>query len=171
MDAAQANLRAAILGHFGRAHPATIETLNGAANGILRNLANKKGISGAIHDSDFFEGENRKKWIGVLHEPQNFYKHADKDAADATIVHNSLMTEMLIGESCQLFRFLSGDYENFKNEIELQVFEIWFILKYPWLSDGDLTFVTHHPFGNNLMTLEVDDFSAWLAYIESRRLN
>jgi hypothetical protein len=168
MDVARANLRAAIQNHFARSHPATVETLNGAANTVLRDLARKKGISGAIHDTDFFDDENRKKWVSVLHEPQNFHKHADKEPADATLGHNSLITNMLIVESCQLFRLLSGDYENFKDEIELLVFEIWFILKYPWVAD-DLEFINHHPFGPDLRTLEVDDFPAWIHYIDSRR--
>lgn len=169
MDAAQANLRAAIQSHFARGHPATTETLNGAANTVLRNLAEKKGIPAAIHDSDVFEGGNRKKWGFVLRENQNFYKHADKDAEGATVVHNSLITHMLISESCQLFRLLSGDYENFKDEIELLVFEVWFILKYPWVAD-DLEFINHHPFGADLLALEVDDFPAWAQYIGSRRI-
>ena len=168
MDVARANLRAAIQSHFARAHPAVVETLNGAVNTVLRDLGKKEGITGAIHGTDFFEGDNLKKWVGLLHEPQNFHKHADKEGPDATVEHNSLLTHMLMVESCQLFRLLSGSYENFKDEIELQVFEIWFVLKYPWVAD-DLDFVKHHPFGEDLLTLGVDDFPAWIQYIDSRR--
>jgi hypothetical protein len=170
MDVAQANLRAAINNHFAQGHPATTETLNGAANTVLRDLASKKGINAVIHDTDVFEGGDRKKWIGLLHESQNFHKHADKESADAILEHNPLIGQMLMLESCQLFRTLVGAYEGYKDEIELQVFEIWFILRYPWVAD-DISFVKHHPFGCDLMALPIDDFPAWVQFIASRRPN
>lgn len=169
MDAAKANLRAAIRAHFERAHPVSIETMNAAANGILRNLAKAKGISGVIHDSEFFEGKEKKAWGDLLHESQNFYKHADRGSEEKTHVHNPLITQLLMLESCQFLRHLAGSYENFKDETELQVFEIWFLLKNPDLFGGDTTFVNHHPFGADLKALEIDDFPAWINFIDSRR--
>ncbi|MCX7275666.1 MAG: hypothetical protein NTV19_21570, partial [Burkholderiales bacterium] len=115
------------------AHPAVVETLVGAASGVLRGLATHSGIKSVLHDSIHIKPESRLKWIGVLHEYQNYFKHADQDHS-ASIDYEPRSLHFLILESCILYRALL-DNAKYKRPMirETVIFWVWFAAKHPHL--------------------------------------
>jgi hypothetical protein len=79
-EVARRQLRSAIRLFFLESDPVSIETLAGAANGVLRGMARGRNVQSYFHDSDLIKPDFRKEWISFLHESQNFFKHAERDA-------------------------------------------------------------------------------------------
>lgn len=81
LEAAERQLRAAITMFFERGDPVVIHTLAGAAQGLLRDLAIKKGGEhlSLLHDHPDIPAEHRKRWHEVLNNVRNYLKHADRD--------------------------------------------------------------------------------------------
>jgi len=137
LEVARKQLIVAIRLFFCESDPISIETLAGAANGVLRGLAAAKGIQSPIHDTDLIKPEYKKEWISKLHESQNFFKHADRDS-DASLDFNPEWIKFVILEACILIRQISQD-ANSPLLKECILFEIWFANSYPqYLKDPEI---------------------------------
>ena len=133
IEVAEIQLRAAVRMFFCEEHPVAVETLVGAASGVLRDLAQQRGLGGILHDNPLIKPEHKKEWIRFFHEAQNFFKHADKDAG-ATYDYEPQGLHYLLREACQLYRQLaSGDHLKHHQLKEAVMYEIWFSFKYPHL--------------------------------------
>ena len=130
-DVARRQLRSAIRLFFLDSDPVSIETLAGAANGVLRGMAVGRNVQSYLHDSDLIKPEFRKEWFNFLHESQNFFKHADRDA-DALLEFNPEWVKFVLLETCHLFRNLAA-HKDFKQRQlkEAILYELWFSLAYP----------------------------------------
>lgn len=142
IEAAEVQLRSAIRLFFSEAHPIVVETLIGAASGVLRGLAKHSDIKSIFHESDLIKPKHRKEWIGLLHNFQNFFKHADNDSA-VTINYEPRALHFLALEACILYKQLASDsYFKRSPMKEAFFFEVWFSAKYPNLLIDPVSFTT-----------------------------
>ena len=130
-EVARRQLRTAIRLFFLESDPVSIETLAGAAHGVLRGMARGTNVQSFLHDSDVIKQQFRKEWINILHQSQNFFKHAGRDA-DALLEYNPEWVRFALLETCLLFRHLAA-HKDFKQEQlkEAIIYELWFSLAYP----------------------------------------
>jgi len=129
LDAARRQLRTAVRMFFERRDPISIHTLTMAAHGILHDLAKAKGITSYLKDSDYIKPEYRREWIRILHEPQNFFKHADQDSdPNAVIEFKPELTVFSLLDALKLYRELTG--RPMREDLVLQG---WFGIVYPKL--------------------------------------
>lgn len=157
IEVAEIQLRVAIRLFFCEEHPVVVETLVAAASGVLRGLADQRGLRGILHDNALVKPEHKKDWIRTLHEAQNFFKHADKDPA-VTFDYQPQMLHYLLMEACQLYRQLASD-DHLKHRLlkEGVMYEIWFSFKYPHLLlDPDAPRKLTE--GRGLQAFDPDDF-------------
>jgi hypothetical protein len=79
LQAAERQLRVAIRLFFKRRDLVAVHTLAAAAQELLRDLGRPRGIKSTIKDNDLIRPEYKKVVLDILNEPQNFFKHADRD--------------------------------------------------------------------------------------------
>lgn len=133
IQAAEIQLNEAIFLFFDKANPVVIETLVGAAIGVLMPLGKKYGVEAFLHDSDYIKPEYKKLWINTIHKAQNFFKHADNDLDDVLSYETDTLPFRII-EACYLFRHIaSNECLKYRQSQSVVMFEIWFWLKYPHL--------------------------------------
>lgn len=126
IEVAESQLKCAIRLFFLEYDPIPIETLVGAASGVLRGLASRHGLQAFIHDTDWIKPEYKSKWIATLHKAQNFFKHADQDP-DRTLEYESEALHFLLAETCYLYRHLASEkYLKHRQCIEAIAYELWF---------------------------------------------
>jgi hypothetical protein len=157
IDVAERQLRTAIRLFFAESDPVSIETLAGAANGVLRGIAASKGVKSILHDGKFIKPEYRKEWIQLLHESQNFFKHADRDT-DAKLEFRPEWIKFVLLEACHLYRHLASANHLNKGQLKEAIcFEIWFSMSHPqYLIDPEK--LKHVMTGFNLSNVDPKDF-------------
>jgi hypothetical protein len=65
-----------------------VQTLVGAAYQIIHDINQKKGaVHDLLYDSLVVKDEYRSKWVAIIKNPVNFFKHADNDP-DAIVEFN-----------------------------------------------------------------------------------
>lgn len=160
IEVAEIQLREAIRMFFRNEHPVAVETLVAAASGVLRGLAEDRGLRSMLHDSDIVKPEFKKDWIGLLHDAQNFFKHSDKDPA-ATLDYKPEMLHFLTIEACHLYRYLASDMHLKHRQLkEAIAYEIWFSAKYPHLLIDPSGFQKYMA-GFGLHDCDPDDFQVF----------
>src|SRR5437660_11025323 len=83
LDAAERQLAQAIRLFFDRGDEIAVHTLASAAYQVLSDLCAKRGIAREIEDSEILAEIGVKgEFIAAMRKPQNFFKHADRDAED-----------------------------------------------------------------------------------------
>ncbi|HGY90121.1 MAG TPA: hypothetical protein ENK43_02995 [Planctomycetes bacterium] len=80
LDAARRQLEEAIFMVFERRDEIAIHTLAGAARQVLLDLGKKVGQESLITDSKFIRPGMMDEVRRLINRPQNFFKHADRDA-------------------------------------------------------------------------------------------
>jgi hypothetical protein len=106
MDAVRAQLDAAIEIYFTSDNPIAVHSLTAAAYNILRDIARKEASEHPFLKTSFvneYPEEQRKAIRDVLNHPENFLKHADRDA-DSNLNLNPEMTEMRLMDALAYFR-------------------------------------------------------------------
>lgn len=95
-----------------------------SAQNIATDLCRLKGIPTQIDDLLKSVREDMKKIvINKLHKPQNFFKHADKDA-DELLRFNPESTEFALWETINLYQKLTGEITGL-----MMAMRAYFILK------------------------------------------
>jgi hypothetical protein len=159
IEVAESHLKWAVKLFFLRSDPIVIETLVGAASGVLRGIAHARGVQPFVHDSDWIKPEYKGLWIKTLHKAQNFSKHADKDP-DGVLEYETEMLHFMLLEACHLYRHLSSDmYLGYHQCKEALVYELWFAAAYPHLikvPEELKTFMGSFDFAD----IDPDDFDA-----------
>ena len=126
LEAAQRQAAQGIRLFFARGDEVAIHTLVAAAYQIASDLCAHAGIKRVLEDSEILKEMGAKKEVlAALREPQNFFKHADKDPKGTVRFSPFLSVGLLVYFTyyyTQLTqrRFVEGD-----------VFLIWFYLKHP----------------------------------------
>jgi hypothetical protein len=128
LEAAKRQLRTAIRMFFGEADGVSTYTLAVAAQEVLRGLLRAKGNDEAsfIKDTLRIVPERRKEYLAIINEPQNFFKHADRDPEGTLEFQPESLLFVLI-DCEQMYQRLTGKLR------EGFVFDMWFTLTYPHL--------------------------------------
>ena len=106
LDAARAQLDAAIELYFTTENPVAVHTLTAAAYNILRDIARKSGSGHPFLKTSFIDEYPEDKRKGIhefINHPENFLKHADRDA-DGILDLNPEITEILLIDALAYFR-------------------------------------------------------------------
>jgi hypothetical protein len=106
LDAARAQIDAAIEMYFVADNPIALHILTAAAYNILRDIALKDGSEHPFIKTSFineYPKEKQKVIREYLNRPENFFKHAERDA-EASITFNPEITEILLMDACAYFR-------------------------------------------------------------------
>src|SRR5690348_9499455 len=97
IQAAESQLRTAIEMYFTHRDPISVHTLATSAYQIIHDLNHHKKGDPLIFDSDFIKDEYRKKFVGMMKDPGNFFKHADKRKSKGdAVIFNSRNSEFFI---------------------------------------------------------------------------
>ncbi len=135
LDAARAQLDAAIEMYFVGDNPVAIHTLTAAAYNILRDIALKKGSEHPFIKTAFVDEypESKHKILReFLNHPENFFKHADKDPT-GVIEFDPEMTEVFLLDACAYFSDKDEPKPRYYN-----IFKAWHGVPKEGLSDLDI---------------------------------
>jgi hypothetical protein len=125
--AGEQQLNEAIRLFFRRGGPVATHTLAGAASQVLSDVAKHRGLQSLIRGNPFVREDMRDAWNSQMNQPQNFFKHADRDP-EGTFEFNPAITTVFMLEAASLLEQLTGHMS-----WEARVFSIWFALKHPHL--------------------------------------
>jgi hypothetical protein len=139
MEAAEAQLFAALRLFFEDSDPVPVETLCGAVLGILHPLAEHHKIVGLLNNPDLIPKEVEKIWFQKLNEASNFLKHADRDW-DAEMNYNSDALPYKLFEAVALYEKVDRVvFKATKKKRFGVVFMFWFSINYPQLVKKEAT--------------------------------
>lgn len=127
VEAAERQLNTAIRLFFQREEMVAVHTLASAATQVLTDVASARGIKNALRKSNVIRPEMKKEFIKLMNEPQNFFKHADKDP-DGILKFYPESTMYHIYEGVVMHNTLTKGFSP-----ETHVFANWFALKHPYL--------------------------------------
>ena len=105
-DAIRAQLDAAIEMYFLSENPIATHTLAAAAYNALKDIAKREGADQPFLKVQYLESlskQERKRTLKFLNEPENFFKHSDRDPY-ASITFDPSMTELLLMDALAYFR-------------------------------------------------------------------
>lgn len=159
LDAARRQLETAILLYFNEADPVSIHTLAAAAHEILRNLGAMTSSPMLLERSmEQLPPELRDAIQKGMRIPQNFFKHADRDA-DELLDFAPGLTELALLDAIVKYMELTGE-----QTLLLRAYEKWFEIQKPefWAHTSlrDLTQKAHKEFG---MLGRMDFFAQFMA--------
>lgn len=155
-DGAKRHLSVAIRMFFERKDLVPIHTLAAAALEVLQDLCKTKGIK-PIFD-DMILPEKKKELYQIFRQPQNFFKHADRDG-DENLKFYYEGTKFFIIEALILYNLLG--IALFPEAI---MFFAWFSKKHPnFIKQGPL----REAVAKLRSVLEVDDFHSVLLALDA----
>lgn len=121
-DAIREQLDVAIELYFTSDCIVATHTLVAAAYNLLRDISKQEGSEHPYLKTSFLDTLNeaaRKKVINWLNEPENYFKHADRDL-NKKLLFNPELTEIMLMDACAYFK--DSDKERPKN---YNVFKGW----------------------------------------------
>ncbi len=108
LDAAKRHLETAIRLYFNYGDPIAIHTLACAAHGILSDL-NEEHKGNPMLVSDYLIKDEHKKYFRkMIREPQNFFKHANKDPEN-TIDFNPDVSHFFIFDAISKYQEITDE--------------------------------------------------------------
>ncbi len=126
LDAAKRQMEHAIKLFFHFGDVVVIHSVTAGAHEILCDIGENKGIKGSLRELDFVRPEYRKEIYTLIREPQNFFKHADREGDEDKVVQfTPLLTEMQLYDCCELYKRIVGEVVPI-----FRLFELWFLAKY-----------------------------------------
>lgn len=133
-DVAERQLAQAIQLFFEGGDPISVHTLAEAATQVLHDIKGQFGAKSIFRDSERIRPEREREWLAALNKSRNFFKHADKDAADTHefkegFNHFSLM------DAVNMYLTAKDAWTP-----EAIVFFQWFSITYPEVLIGDAPF-------------------------------
>src|SRR2546429_9251275 len=81
LDAAERQLREATMLLFEGRDPIAIHTLASAASQVTADLLEAKGLKSILRSGGMIKAERRREVLKVMASPENFFKHAERDAS------------------------------------------------------------------------------------------
>ena len=106
LDAARAQLDAAIELFFTSENFVAVHTLTAAAYNVLRDLARHESLEFPFIKTGFMKSLDPSQRTAVhnfIHAAENFFKHADRDPS-GTLDLNPELTELLLLDACSYFK-------------------------------------------------------------------
>lgn len=126
LEAAERQLAQAIRLFFDQGDQIAIHTLASAAYQILSDIGKQRGISREIEDSTILEEMGvKKQFLAAMRTPQNFFKHADRDASE-TVRFNPMLSVCFMLYAVSFHYAISG--RQFSEGIVLRA---WFYARHP----------------------------------------
>ena len=125
LDAAKRQLNTAITLFLKKADPVSIHTLTCAAYEILSASAKSKGMTTTLKNSPFIKKEYRKEFYNLLNEPQNFFKHGQKDLKKLLKFNPDVMRYFLL-DAVEMYMMITGE-----KPPEMMAYKAWFLLNNP----------------------------------------
>jgi len=108
LDAVRRQLKTAIRLFLQDGDAVSVYMLTAAAQDVLRNLLEKKGVGGsAIKNFDSIRPEHRDEYQKLAWGPQNFFKHADRDA-DAILDFRPAVVVPFLLDCVRMYYMLTG---------------------------------------------------------------
>lgn len=125
LDAAKRQLETAIRLYFHNEDPVSIHTLVCAAYNVVRDVNRKRRGPPMLVKDEFIEvyvkPEYQEQMRKKLNEPENFFKHAERNHA-GTIEFNPRASEFMISDAARGYFRITGEWTPL-----FQVFNSWFI--------------------------------------------
>ncbi len=162
LECARRQLEAGINLFFQDGDPVSIHTLTCAAYNVIRDVNGVRGGNPMFAKQRYLQMDGTPS-LSDFNEPENFFKHADRDA-DAKLTFHPKFTECLLVDACERYGELTGE-----RVPEFLVFTLWFMVQAPeefdipqgWESFADDAKELHangdrKGFYNRLMTLLPD---------------
>jgi hypothetical protein len=123
LDAAHAQITSAILLYFKWGDPVAMHTLASAAYSILQDINRDRGGDPMTQDFTFItDPKTKTEVLRVFREPQNFFKHADKDP-ESILVFLPYSSAYMLFEAIGTFEKLAKGKISF-----FEIYNAWFIL-------------------------------------------
>lgn len=110
LDAIRAQLDAAIELFFTTENVVATHTLVAAAYNALKDIAKHEGAEHPFLKTEYLQSlseAERTRTIKFINEPENFFKHADRDPG-TEIFFNTELTELLLVDACAYFRCIKN---------------------------------------------------------------
>jgi hypothetical protein len=128
VDAVRRQLSTAIRLFFEGRDTVSIHTLVAAAQGIMHDLLKKQGPGQGsfIKSTVFVRPERKAEYIQLITSAQNFFKHANREAADAILDFYPEAIDFSILDVVDMLQRYTG-----RDEADRIVFLLWFALKHP----------------------------------------
>jgi len=126
LDAAKRQLEMAIRLFLNNEDVVSTHTLVAAAHEILRNLCGKQGKGSYLKDTmlKMIKPEKRDEFWHMMNDPENFFKHADRDPEDILKFYTG-NTEMLLWDVCAMYQDLTKE-----NLPLIKVYYLWYFSKH-----------------------------------------
>jgi hypothetical protein len=125
LDAATSQLETALHLYFNEADPVSIHTLAAAAHQILQDLGSCQNSPMLLEQGMLpLPKELTAKIRALMREPQNFFKHADRNPT-ATVDFAPGLTEFILFDAVAKFRDLAGE-----PPLMLAAYELWFVVRF-----------------------------------------
>jgi hypothetical protein len=106
LEAARRQLETAITLFFEGGDPVSIHTLTCAAYNVIRDVNNSRGGMPMLAKQRYVQLAGKPD-LKAMNEPENFFKHADKDP-EAELEFFPLFTECLLVDACETYTRLTG---------------------------------------------------------------
>ena len=124
LECARRQLETAINLFFQDGDPVAIHTLTCAAYNVIRDV-NKARNGNPMFAKQQYVQMGGKPSLDDFNEPENFFKHANRDA-DAKLTFDPKFTEGLLVDACEKYGELTGECV-----IQFLVFTLWFMSQAP----------------------------------------
>ena len=121
-DAIRAQLDAAIELYFLSENAIATHTLAAAAYNALRDIAKREGAEHPFLKTEYLKSLSEpeaQRTIRFLNDPENFFKHADRDP-HASISFDPYLTELLLMDALAYFRTSSEPKPKYYD-----IFKVW----------------------------------------------
>lgn len=125
IDVGRRQLNTAVRMFFFEEDVVSLHTVAAAAHGVLRDVARYKGINKSLKDSPLISESERSKYIAAVNYPQNFFKHATKDA-NGKMVFRYQGNILFLLDAIVLYTLLDEELTR-----EMKIFLMWFQLRFP----------------------------------------
>jgi hypothetical protein len=125
LEAAGRQLRQAIHIFLSDGDMISVHTLATASLQVLADIGIKAGVESMVKNPQSIRPEKRKYVANLMNEPQNFFKHADRDP-DGVLEFYPDSTPFYVIDAVLLHQKLSGT-----TMPACKAFHVWFSLNYP----------------------------------------
>ena len=127
LDVVRRQISEAVRLFFEKRDPVVIHTVIASAHQILFDLGESRGIASSIKNTATLKGEDLKRFLRLINDPYNFFKHANRDPeAKIDIGPLEEFTQDFIMDAIVMLQRISGCIP-----FEAKIYWFWFVSKYP----------------------------------------
>jgi hypothetical protein len=149
LDAAERQFKTAVRLFFSGGDPIAIHTLGAAALQVLSDLLLQAGAGGISRNPHLFKESGFKKWINATKRYENFFKHAEKDAA-VTLEFQTIPSLLQLWEAGLLLEVASQ-----RVCLEARLLGLWVMKAVPEV------FRLSESQREKLTTMDIEDLEMW----------